>query len=234
MGWARRGVVAWFAGIACGVAAGAPASRTEPAKILAAAEHYVTGLGPPGTIVHAQAGPLDARLQLAACAGDLTPYAAPGARVQARMLVGVRCPDAGGWSILVPVIVESDAPVLVARRALARGELPGNADVGQDVRRVAGLGNQYPAKLADITGRRLKRAVAPGEALVTDALAAPVLIERGQQVTLLAQLDGIAVRAMGVALQPGGHGDRVRARNLASGKIVEGRVLDDGTISATP
>ena len=229
-----------FPGIALAIAlawpAAAPAaiSRTDPEEIRQTAERYVRTLGTPGTVVHATAGRLDPRLNLIACAGDLTPALPAGAEVRARTVVTVRCPDAGGWSIVVPVEVETDVAVLVARRPLNRGELPAEADLEIATRRVGGLGTQYLTRTADISGRRLRHPLAPGQPVTADALATPVLVERGQQVTLVARATGFSIRASGVSLDAGGNGDRIRARSLSSGRIVQGVVQADGTVAATP
>lgn len=209
-------------------------NRVDAREIQAVAERFVVAQAAPGTTVHATAGRLDERLRLAPCAGDLTPHLAPGAVVRPRTSVGVRCPDAGGWSILVPVTVESEVAVLVARRTLSRGEVPTAGDLEAATRRVPGLGTQYAVRPTDVVGRRLRRPVAAGQPVTSDALEPPVLVARGQQVTLVAQLAGIAVRSGAVALDAGGHGDRVRARNPVSGRVIEGTVQPDGTVAAYP
>jgi flagella basal body P-ring formation protein FlgA len=219
--------------IAANAAQGA-AFRTEPDQIRAAAEAHIVGLGGGATTVHATAGRLDPRLNLAPCVGELTPFLPAGATIRPRTVVGVRCEGPSGWSIYVPVTVESDAQVLIARRSLARGVVPSPADLEATLRRVPGLAAQFPATAADIGSRRLRRAVAAGEILAADALAPTLLVDRGQQVTLLAAEAGIAVRAGAVALEAGGFGDRVRARNAASGRIIEGIVQADGTLRAAP
>jgi flagella basal body P-ring formation protein FlgA len=212
----------------------AAARRMETREIRATVEHFVASQARPGVAVQAVADRLDERLALPACVGELTPYLAPGAVVRPRTSVGVRCPDPGGWSIFVPVTVTADVPVLVAKRTLSRGEVPATGDLLAVTRRVPGLGARFPADAADIVGHRLRRAVAAGQPVPADALEPPVLVARGQQVTFVAQLAGIAVRAGAIALDAGGHGDRIRARNAVSGRIVEGTVQADGTVASHP
>lgn len=229
-------ITGWVIGVSTllATAASATISRTDPQEIRVVAERFVASLGAPGSTVHAVAGHLDPRLNLAPCVEELTPYLPTGAAVRPRTMVGVRCPAAGGWSIFVPVAVESDAAVLVARRTLSRGEIPGAGDVEAVTRRVPGLGAQFPASLADLSGRRLRRAVAAGQPVPADALAAPVLVERGARVTAVAAVAGVAVRAGAVALEAGGQGERVRVRNVVSGRVIEGTVQADGTVRIGP
>ena len=61
-----------------------------------------------------------------------------------------------------------------------------------------------------------------GRAVSADALDAPLLIHRGQNVVLAARAGGLEVRAPGIALADAGAEQRVRVRNLNSLKIVEG------------
>lgn len=229
-------ITGWVIGVSTllATAASATISRTDPQEIRVVAERFVASFGAPGSTVHAVAGHLDPRLNLAPCVEELTPYLPTGAAVRPRTMVGVRCPAAGGWSIFVPVAVESDAAVLVARRTLSRGEIPGAGDVEAVTRRVPGLGAQFPASLADLSGRRLRRAVAAGQPVPADALAAPVLVERGARVTAVAAVAGVAVRAGAVALEAGGQGERVRVRNVVSGRVIEGTVQADGTVRIGP
>lgn len=229
----RRPALALLAGLAVGAPCGGAPGTTDSQQIRAVAERFIEAQGMPDTTVHATAGPLDARLALAGCAGELTPFLPSGATVKARTTVGVRCPVAGGWSIFVPVMVESETRLAVARRPLARGEMPSPNDLDWVSRKVPGLPTQFLARPTDTGGRRLRRPVAAGDAIPIDALAAPVLVERGQQVTLAAAASGIAVRASGVALDGGGFGDRVRVRNTVSGRVIEGSVQADGTVTVT-
>lgn len=230
----RHPGLALLAGLAFGASCAAASGTTDSQQIRAVAERFIEGFGTPEATVNATAGALDARLALAACAGELTPFLPSGASVKPRTTVGVRCPDAGGWSIYVPVVVESTTKLAVARRSLARGEMPSPADLDSVSRTVPGLPTQFLARPADTGGRRLRRPVAAGDPIPIEALAAPVLVERGQQVTLLAAVAGIAVRANAVALDNGGFGDRVRVRNAVSGRIVEGSVQSSGTVSVSP
>jgi flagella basal body P-ring formation protein FlgA len=108
--------------------AGADGAYTEPARIRGTAEQFVARLAGDEQRVFATARHLDARLRLAACAGELTPFLSPGATVRARTLVGVRCGDPA-WSVYLPVAVETEASVLVAGPPRRRGAVPRGAAV---------------------------------------------------------------------------------------------------------
>ncbi len=76
----------------------------------------------------------------------------------------------------------------------------------------------------------MRRALPAGSPLTMDVLDRDVLVQRGQQVTLVAATGGIEIRAQGKALGDGGAQDRIRVQNVNSLKIVEGVVENAGTV----
>lgn len=178
-------------------------------------------LGPGLDGVTLTAVPLDARLALAQCRVRLaTSVAAPG-NAQSRMLVRVSCPDPS-WTLNVPVQIRRTHHVLVLRRAVARGEWISAADVFTQQRELPGLASPFLSRPEQLVGRPARRPLPAGTALTADALATPLLIKRGQQVTLVAQSSGFEVRAPGRALADAGAQQRVRVQNLNSLKVIEG------------
>lgn len=166
---------------------------------------------------------VDRRLRLPLCSQPLVTRAAPGSRAGGRLTVEVGCP-APRWRVFVPVTLAVNAPVAVAARPLpARTTLaPGDLQLAE--RDVHQLPGGYFARLEDAYGMELTRALGAGEPLQPRGARAGSLVRRGQEVTLLAQGEGIAVRMKGEALGSGGLNQRVRVRNLSSGREVEGVV----------
>lgn len=187
-----------------------------------------------GRKVIVSAGHLDARLRLARCVGALTASRPPGSVLAARTTVGVSCSQGTPWTVYVPVLLESEGPVVVTKRTVSRGSGVGPSDVESQVLRVPGLATHYVASVADLAGRHAKRALPPGTVLGNDELATDVLIKRGQQVTLLAAVGGIEVRANGKALADAGMADRIRVQNLNSSRVVEGMVESADIVRITP
>jgi flagella basal body P-ring formation protein FlgA len=206
-----------------------PAHATEEWQPLAAvreaARTFAQAATPKlGTRQSIEAAKLDSRLKLARCANALETGAAPGVRSAARMIVEVRCPTPGGWRIYVPVTVKTFDRVVVAGRALPRGYLLTAADIAAVDGTVDSLPPGYARTPEEVVGRRLLRGVSAGAVIGTGTVAIEPSVERGQTVTLLARLDGINVRMQGVALASGRVDDRIKIRNLSSGRAVEGIV----------
>lgn len=195
-------------------------------QIRATAERFVTqklSSAGTGTIIHATAGELDARLNLANCQVPLIAALPQSARLAARMTIGVSCGQPR-WTIYVPVSIETELSVLVLREARTRGSEVTVADVETQVLQVPGLADTYIREPAQLAGRHLKASAAPGTPLSVDLLAANILVKRGQRVTLVAQAGGLEVRAEGEAVNDANAAGRVRVLNLASRRIVEGQV----------
>lgn len=189
---------------------------------------------PSTTGVELEAAPLDPRLRLDPCSSPLeaqAPLPRPG---QSRALVRVSCPRGAAWTLNVPVDMRRRVDVLVMKRAAARGETLGLNDVTVQSRVLPGLASPYVGSVADLADRVTRRPIPSGMAVSADALAAALLIRRGQNVTLAAMGSGIEVRAPGIAMADAAPKQRVRVQNLYSLKIVEGVADTDGVVRVNP
>lgn len=183
-----------------------------------------------GAEVSARAGRLDPRLRLAECARPLETFNAAGNRLGGNTSIGVRCPGPQPWSIYVPVRVERHMEVAVLTRNLTRGATLAAEDVQMERLDTTSLGFGYYSSLDELTGQTLRRAAAAGTVITPALVAIPPTIRRDEQVTLLAQRSGIAIRAPGRALADARTGDTVRVRNLSSQRVVEGVVRGPGEV----
>jgi len=188
----------------------------------------------PGARMTTEAGQLDSRLHLADCAAPLE-ASLPGNRpLGARVSVTVRCPVPGGWTVRVPVKVQMFANVLVTSRPLARGDGPGASDVHTEERDVASLAYGYVASLDQIGGRALARPLNAGTVLTPGMLAGRQAVRIGDAVSMEASVDGVTIRAEGVAMGAGDTGTRLKVRNASSGKVLDAIVSGPGTVAVLP
>lgn len=188
----------------------------------------------PGSRVVVSTEPLDTRLQLDACSEPLRALVSEQAQPRSRMTVPVQCPQPGGWIVRVPIQLQVFRQVLVSSRALLRGDGIGAADVHVEQRDVTRLGYGYLDNLEQIAGRTLSRALARGSVLSPGSLGGRRMVRAGDHVQVLAQLEGIEVRAEGVALGSGDNGARLRVRNAASGRVIDAMVSAPGVVVALP
>ena len=222
-----------------GAAAADPALQSIE-SIARAAEQTVReslpapGRANPAPTIHVVAGSLDRRLRLSACTVPLIGAVAAGGGLRHRTVVRVSCGGAAPWNVQLPVSIESEFNVLLLERALPRGATPSGSDLRSTRRRVPGLPLSYVQEPAELRNRQLRRPLEAGTALQFDALEPAPVIRRGQAVTLITDAEGLEVRAPGEALSDAAPGQRVRIRNLASLKVIEGRADEAGTVRVGP
>lgn len=163
-------------------------------------------------------------LRLAACAQPLEAVAT-GARTAL-----VRCPDAPGWKLYVPVEVRREAEVVVLRGPVPAGEPIDAAQLVVQRRDVAGAGGAVITDPAALVGRVPSRALAAGTPLTAADLADGPALKRGDPVVLVTRVGGVEVRVGGRALGSARQGGLVRAENVESRRIVRGRLSGAGIV----
>ena len=75
---------------------------------------------------------------------------------------------------------------------------------------------------SDLVGRKLKKSVSANRALYHNSLKKDWLIEKDSHVLIENNLPFITIRAEGIALENADFGDKLKVKNLKSGKIVFG------------
>ena len=92
------------------------------------------------------------------------------------------------------------------------------------------LTGDYAKRIREVTGLVSKRTLLPGRTISVSALRQPYAVTRGSNVRLVMSMGTMTITAAGTPLDDGAVGDSVRARNMDSGIIVNGTVLENGTI----
>jgi flagella basal body P-ring formation protein FlgA len=227
---ARRIVVATLLGLPLSAVAGQTVESVRAAAVNWLQQNRTL----PGARMTADADPLDSRLRLADCPKPLE-SSLPGNRpLTARTSVVVHCPVPGGWTVRVPVRVKMFTQVLVTIRPLARGDGVGVGDVRAEERDVTSLGYGYVAELGQIGGRSLARPLSAGTVLTPGMLAGRQAIRIGDSVSMEASVEGVVIRASGVAMGAGDTGARLKVRNASSGKVLDAVVTGPGTVAVLP
>ena len=173
------------------------------------------------------AGALDSRLRMTACDHPILVEADLG-REQSRVNAKVSCAAPTPWSIYVPVELRIYRNVVVAARALQRGDSLTADDLKIEARDVLAPGSPALTRLDDAIGKNLRRPLAENTVLTASVVEFPILIRRGDRISISSHNGGIAVRANAEALDNGRYGERIRARNLQAEKVIEVTVTGPG------
>ncbi|WP_238382736.1 flagellar basal body P-ring formation chaperone FlgA [Cognatilysobacter segetis] len=196
----------------------APAT-TPVADILRTAE---AALGGGGAQVQAS---VDAAVRMPACSQPLT-----GVALGPRM-AEVRCPDAPGWRLTVPARVRRDADVVVLLAPVQGGTAIEAAQLAVQRRDVAGGSGVGMSDPAQVAGHIARRSMPAGTVVSAGDLADGAgALKRGDPVVIVSRAGGIEVRTGGRALGGAVAGAVVAVENLASKRIVRGRLVADGVV----
>ncbi len=127
--------------------------------------------------------------------------------------------DTVNWRLNVSVKAAIKLPVLVAARGLNRGERLNAGDIRSETRTLQ-RAETFFARPDQVAGMEVQRRIRPGQMLQSDWLGKPALIEKGNQVVIIAAKDGFAATTKGVALEQGRRGEQIEVQNLTSHKVI--------------
>jgi len=175
--------------------------------------------GLPGT-VSTTVGAIDPRLSLATCP-TLQTFTAPGSRLWGKASVGVRCNAPSAWQIYVPVTVHVAGDFVVTARSVGQGQVIAASDMVIQQGDLAELPAGVLTTPEKALGQTTIMSIAAGQALRQDMLRAPLLIQQGQTVRVVARGKSFEVSTDGRALTSA-HADQVVEVKLASGQQVNG------------
>lgn len=123
--------------------------------------------------------------------------------------------------------------VPVLTRRLRKGAVIRDADI--EVRKIARSGLPQHALLerSQIVGMAARYPLRPGIAVRKSDVHPPILVRRGELVTMEIRSPYVLITARGRALDSGARGDRIRLRNTQSKRTLEARVVGPGRVSVS-
>jgi flagella basal body P-ring formation protein FlgA len=164
---------------------------------------------------------------MAACREHLA-VEAVDTRFPMHMRFAVVCPDSNARKEYV-VRAQASAEVVVTSAVLAAEQMLEAQDVTLERRDVTAI----PDAISDprlVIGLAYRRGLRVGQVVQKQGLIPPILLRRGESVTISAVNGPIEVSVAGEALELGRRGDVIKVRNVATGKIIRARVTDKGTV----
>lgn len=173
----------------------------------------------------------DGRLRLQSCPSSaLQAKVASSTRLPGRASVEVSCESEHRWKIYVQGSVATKARIPVPRWNIPRDQQIMLADIEYREITMTEPLNGVIDREELIIGKIASRFLTAGEPLRTSHLSTPLLVERGQNVTIRYRVGQLELTATGTAQAAGHQGDWIRVRNTNSGSLVEGRVSSDGSV----
>ena len=122
-----------------------------------------------------------------------------------------------------------DSVVCTSRR-LNKGEVITKNDVFLTKKNISRLHPDILTDMNQAIGLMLKHDVKENDTLKEGMLKRAPIVNRGDMVTILAEMGGIRVTAPGRILEKGYQGEYIRVQNAVSKKNINARVINDSTV----
>ena len=140
-------------------------------------------------------------------------------------------------SLVAVVLITSPAGaatvrIVVPAHDIARGEVIGESDLTYATVDGNALMSGVPTKMEEIKGMQARRVLSAGQPFRGDDVRRPIVITKGQSVTMQFSAPGVELIATGRAMSEGGVGDMVTIQNLASFRMIAATVVAPGVVRA--
>ena len=123
--------------------------------------------------------------------------------------------------------------IVVPSHDIARGETINESDLTFATVDGAALMSGVPTKMDEVKGMQSRRMLVAGQPFRAEDVRRPIVVTKGQTVTMQFLAPGVELTAMGRAMSEGGIGDTVTIQNPASYRMISGVVTAPGTVRAT-
>jgi flagella basal body P-ring formation protein FlgA len=138
-----------------------------------------------------------------------------------------------GLLLATSASADTGVRIVVPSHTIARGEVISDADLTYQTIPAGSfmVGMATSPKMLD--GMQARRVLRAGEGVRSEDVRAPILITRGQTVTMTFTAPGITLTAVGRAMSAGGMGETVTVQNPASYRMISATVTGPGTVRTT-
>ena len=122
--------------------------------------------------------------------------------------------------------------IVVPAHDIIRGDVIGETDLTYATVDGNALMSGVPTKMEEVKGMQARRVLSAGQPFRSDDLRRPIVITKGQSVTMQFSAPGVELTATGRAMSEGGIGDMVTIQNPASFRMIAATVIAPGVVHA--
>lgn len=149
----------------------------------------------------------------------------------ARQNYRVACGSGSPWQSAVTVKADVYLPVVMATSEIARGEVITPDALVMKRYNISNLRGEPLLSRAATTGLTAKRTLRPWKPILRTQLEQPLLVKRGQVVTIMSQTGEIRAQTAGVALKDGRQHDTIKVQNSSSERVIDAIVAGPGQVN---
>lgn len=172
---------------------------------------------------------LDGRFKLKSC--DLPyEYELPArASVGSRTTVIVSC-QSPSWSMYLPVDVAVYNNAVVNVRPISRGEIINSDDLAIQKANITTLSHGFFDDMNEVIGLSATQNIKMNTVIKPRLIEKPVIINRGDLVSIIGKARGFEIRTSGIAMTEGTMGSSIQVKNTTSKKIIDSTVAGPGKV----
>ena len=122
--------------------------------------------------------------------------------------------------------------IVVPTRDIMRGEVIGESDLTFAEVTGTALAPSTATKFETLDGMQSRRLLRAGQSVRAEDVRRPVVVTKGQTVTMTFRAPGVELSAIGRAMSEGGIGDSVTVQNPISFRMISATVTAAGTVRA--
>ena len=125
--------------------------------------------------------------------------------------------------------ISNSIKLIILRNNLKKGEVIQKHDLKFDYK-TNSVGNGFFESFDKLVGRKINQNLSKGQVIKIRHLEENFMVSEGQSIIIFSDLYGINVRMQGKTLENGHFNELIKVKNISSGKIVQGRVINEKKI----
>ena len=122
--------------------------------------------------------------------------------------------------------ISNSIKLITLRNNLKKGEVIQKHDLKFDYKSNS-VGNGFFENFDKLIGRKINQNLSKGQVIKTRHLQENFMVSEGQSIIIFSDLHGINIRMKGNALENGHFNELIKVKNISSGKIVQGKVINE-------
>ncbi|MCQ8877520.1 flagellar basal body P-ring formation chaperone FlgA [Pseudoalteromonas shioyasakiensis] len=156
----------------------------------------------------------------------------PASPPAGRVRLSVSC-DSPSWQFRASAKIDLWMDLIIAKRDLQRGEILTTDLLAKRQLNIANFRHGMELNIDPLIGMQVRRDINSGDVINRRLLEKSYLVNRDQHIELQVTTDTFSARVTAISLEDGQLGQRVKVKNLSSGKIIEGKVIAKGTVKTS-
>ncbi len=170
--------------------------------------------------------------ELAVCSQPLE-VRTEGSLKPGRQRLEVHCSSPPGWTVLVNTELDIYVSAVTASQVIGRGETISAQQLDRVELDISKAPGGFFSETEQVVGMGATRRIRARQVISPALLSAPLLVRRGEEVTITANMEGVSASMPGEAMENGAKGDVIRVKNLRSQKIIDAKIVKEGVVSST-